>query len=463
MGRILGPFSKLPISTLRISPIGLSLKSDGGWRLITHLSYPPGNSVNSYIDPELSTVTYTSLDNILEKISELKAPVKLSKMDVKSAFRLLIISPADFDLLGIQFEGEFYINKCLPFGCSIACNLFEKFATFLQWVVEIRTGLSSLDHYLDDFIFMGGADTNNCMTLMSTFKEVCSELGVPVAENKTMGPTTVLPFLGFIIDTELMMILIPPDKLAKLKSQLIPMLSRKKVTLKELESVTGLMSFCSKAIPSSRAFIRRFYDLMTCARQPYHKIRLNQEVKSDINLWLEFLDNFNGQVFFPENLWTSNETLQLFTDSSGNPELGCGAYFQGSWAQFRWPESWRGLPLLGNMALLEFIPVVLAMFIWADSFKNKKIIFHIDNMALVSIVNKRSSKDKSVMKIMRPFVLLTMLNNLQFKATYIEGTKNKIADALSRFQMLRFRTLAPTASSTQTEIPQKFLSLISSI
>jgi hypothetical protein len=40
-------------------------------------------------------------------------------------------------------------------------------------------------------------------------------------------------------------------------------------------------------------------------------------------------------VFSPEKDWISNETLKLFTDSSGNPELGCGVYFNGLWAQLR--------------------------------------------------------------------------------------------------------------------------------
>ena len=49
LGRMLGPFSNLPISNLRISPIGLVAKPDGGLRLITNCSAPEGNSVNSYI------------------------------------------------------------------------------------------------------------------------------------------------------------------------------------------------------------------------------------------------------------------------------------------------------------------------------------------------------------------------------------------------------------------------------
>jgi hypothetical protein len=123
-------------------------------------------------------------------------------------------------------------------------------------------------------------------------------------------------------------------------------------------------------------------------------------------------------VFSQEKDWISNETLKLFTDSSGNPELGCGVYFNGLWAQLRWP--WRNSHLMKNMSFLEMVPVVLAMFLWVTSLENKKILFYIDSNALVSIVNKRSSKDTWIMKMIRPFVLITMKNNVQFKAIHIE-------------------------------------------
>jgi hypothetical protein len=50
-------------------------------------------------------------------------------------------------------------------------------------------------------------------TLMNTFINVCYELGVPIAENKTVGPSNIITFLGFIIDTVLMMFRIPEEKL----------------------------------------------------------------------------------------------------------------------------------------------------------------------------------------------------------------------------------------------------------
>ena len=52
------------------------------------------------------------------------------KKNIKSAFRLLNIYPGDFDLLGITFSDEYYIDKCMPMDCSISCSTFENFSTF---------------------------------------------------------------------------------------------------------------------------------------------------------------------------------------------------------------------------------------------------------------------------------------------------------------------------------------------
>ena len=167
---------------------------------------------------------------------------------------------------------------------------------------------------------------------MDGFISLAIKIGVPLAENKTTGPTTVLRYLGFEMDTLLMMIRIPQEKIDKLRSMIQPIILKKKVKVKHLESLTDLMAFCSKALPSSRAFIRRFYDILASikVKKPYYKVQINNEMKCDPQLWLQFLENFNGVVYFPEKEWVSNETLQLFTDSTGCEYLGCGAYAEGN-------------------------------------------------------------------------------------------------------------------------------------
>lgn len=56
LGRIAGPFSAPPYPNLHTSPVGLVPKSDGGWRLITHISHPQGSSINDGISPQFCSV-----------------------------------------------------------------------------------------------------------------------------------------------------------------------------------------------------------------------------------------------------------------------------------------------------------------------------------------------------------------------------------------------------------------------
>ena len=138
---MLGPFENQHISNFGVSPVGLTPKDHGTWRLTTNLSQPLGNSVNDFIDPELCQVKQSSLDNVITMISNLGPNAWDGKIDLKSAFGLLIVPPSDFDLLGINFEGKFYIDKCLPMGCCLSCSLFEKCSSFFQqWPLSRRRG-----------------------------------------------------------------------------------------------------------------------------------------------------------------------------------------------------------------------------------------------------------------------------------------------------------------------------------
>ena len=57
------------------------------------------------------------------------------------------------------------------------------------------------------------------------------QISVPLAENKTVGPTNVVKCLGFVIDVVLMMIRIPQQKIDKLKLLLQPCFIKWKLML----------------------------------------------------------------------------------------------------------------------------------------------------------------------------------------------------------------------------------------
>ena len=67
--------------------------------------------------------------------------------------------------------------------------------------------------------------------------------------------------------------------------------------------------------------------------------------------------------------------------------------------------------------------------------KNHCILFFTDNEALVSVINKQSSKDRYAMIMVRHLMLKCLQFNILFRVKHIAGKRNVLADFLSRLQV----------------------------
>ena len=184
---------------------------------------------------------------------------------------------------------------------------FETLSTFLEWVVTTRVGSGHICHYVDDFLFIGRANakgSQSCHGMLSSFVAMCKDLGVPLAEDKTVNPTTKLT--------------VPKDKLPVLNAKISAALTSNKITLRELQSLIGSLSIVCRAVSPGRAFLRRLIDLLLSVKKPWYLlIRLTIRAKEDLHMWQVFLCNFNGRTIIPEQFWLLNDDVQLYTDSSG--------------------------------------------------------------------------------------------------------------------------------------------------
>lgn len=453
-GRVAGPWSYPPFGNLRISPLGLvPKKQTGQYRLIHHLSYPEGQSLNDFIDPKLCSVQYTTFDEAIQMVQNLGQSCLLGKADIKSAFRLLPVSPHDFDQLGFKFQNQVYFDKSMPFGCSISCATFEAFGKCLEFVVKRRNTLGSLIRYLDDFLFGGKQGSDHCKLMMIAFEKAMADLGVPVAGEKTEGPKTVIVFLGLELDSVQMVVRIPMSKVTELGEKIRDMLKKQRVTLRVMQSLIGSLNFACRAIIPGRPFCRRLINSIRGLSKPHHHLRITKNIKRDLAMWLEFFDRFNGTSVFHNRFWVSNVDIQLFTDSAAGWGLGFGIFFSGKWMCAVWPDEWHESGLTKDITVLELFPLLVSLHIWGQEFHNKKLRFMCDNMAVVSIVNTMTSKSDTVMVLLRAFTLKCLELNLWVEASHVEGVKNAITDSLSRLQMTRFRQLAPGADLVAAEMP----------
>ena len=145
------------------------------------------------------------------------------------------------------------------------------------------------------------------------------------------------------------------------------------------------------------------------------------------------MNTWNGISLFWESR-RSNPDIQIWSDASGS--WGCGALSQGKWFQLQWTTPLKSL----SIAHKERIPIVIAGFVWSKQWAASIVQFITDNEAVATILNKLYCWD---MGLLRCLVFCAAKYNFWFTGVHTPGTKNTLADALSRNKVVLFRSQAP--------------------
>ena len=192
------------------------------------LSAPEDASINDGIRKELCSLTYVSIDAVVDSILALGRGALVAKVDVMQAYHNVPVHPEDRHLLAVRWKDELFIDKVLPFGLRSAPLIFTALADALQWIVEEK-GVKYVWHYLDDFITVGPPASEVCAANLNIIEEVCKHTGMPLEAGKREGPATTIQFLGMELDTDAMVIRLPKDKLEQLRKLLADWKGRKAV------------------------------------------------------------------------------------------------------------------------------------------------------------------------------------------------------------------------------------------
>ena len=448
LGRIAGPFDSVPFDDMVFSPLGLQPKKDPGkFRVIHHLSYPKGSSVNDGIPRECATVKYATVTQAIKFILRFGQGCFLAKTDIKSAFRIVPVHPSNYHLLGFTWRDKYYYDRCLPMGCSSSCYIFEAFSTSLEWIIRQKVPNVAILHILDDFLFIGYS-YQDCYHALTIFQNLCIEIGVPLAPEKTLGPLQAMSFAGIYLDTVDMSASLPEDKITKFLGYIDQLIALKSATLKQVQSVTGMLNFACAVVEPARAFSRRLYDITIGITQPHHHIKITKSVREDLYVWRTFLLSYNRKCFFLDHNFLSQDLLRFYTDSSST--IGFGGVFGTHWFYGLWSEQCLRL----NIALLEIYPIYLALVFWGKLLANKCVMIMSDNQAVVHILNNFTSKDPVIMIIVRLIVLTCMQNNIFIRSQHLPGKSNILPDLLSRNQVQRARQMFPFMDPLPAQVPQ---------
>ena len=451
LGRIAGPFNTIEESGLEsviVSPIGLVPKSTGGFRVIHHLSYPRGEGINAFISDEFSRVSYARFDDALRILASYGPHSKMAKVDVKSAYRLLPMRTEDFKYLGFHIEGKLFIEKMAPMGARGSARQWEAFGHIWEWLIKQQKHFKGATiRYLDDLMVITPPEDNNSHRALEIVENLCEDIGLPLATEKTVPPTTQITFLGITIDSSSQTISVPEGKVADIKTELTKLQQKRNVKVRKILSLAGSLSFMTRAIPAGRPFLRRMFDGVK-GKEKHRWTLVTEGIKLDIQTWLDFLDGYNGSTKFPPLVRATPPEIDIYTDAS---LAGYGIVCDKQWVMETFPSFDDPQP---SMTWRELYPILVAVYVFENKLKDKKVCFHTDNSGVFHILHKLSSDKTEIMDLVRPLTLQCLKLNIMICTKFVPTQYNIWADPISRISPQIFLKRAPWAEPSPLQIPE---------
>ena len=231
LGRKAGPFNQLPFATYVRLPMGIVTKkcSDSvKYHIIHDLSWPPRDSINDHIDPDLYHCIYASFDQAVFLIKKQGVGTLMAKLDLGDAFKHILVHPKDWPLLCSSWDilqadssvlQQYYIDLFLPFGLCSSPAIFNHYANALEFAMQAN-GIQDLLHYLDNYFTAGPTGTGDCLCNINTMVQVCRDLGFAMNPAKVTVPSSVTNFLSIDIDSCQGVTHIDPEHLQSITQEL---------------------------------------------------------------------------------------------------------------------------------------------------------------------------------------------------------------------------------------------------
>lgn len=430
LGRVAGPFDDVPFTDgFVVSPLNTVPKRDSDERrVIVDLSWPCGTSVNDGIPSdsflgEPISLTYPTIDSIVDAVISLGPGCLLYKRDLKKAYRQFPVDPRDYHLLGYTWDNQFYFDTVLTMGLRSAAMACQRSTSAVSWISR-RQG-RSLFNYLDDFIGVSPPSTAN--TDFQALGELLASLGLQESSQKSCSPSPVMICLGVQLDTNNFTLSVSSERLCEIEHLLEQWLTKRTATKTALQSLVGKLVFVSKCVRQSRVFIARILALLGKLRHNHHHANLTAEFRKDLVWWRRFLREYNGVSMINIAQWTSPDEV-FSTDAC---LAGCGGVCDGQYFHAVFPPFISAQTL--DISSLELLTIVVALKLWGARWAGLRITVRCDNEAAVTVVNTGRCRNPFMNSCLREICYFAAIYEFEVRAMHVPGVSNHLADLLSRW------------------------------
>ena len=123
--------------------------------------------------------------------------------------------------------------------------------------------------------------------------------------------------------------------------------------------------------------------------------------------------------------------------------------YENEWIQAEWDDAFASK----DIDFKEGFAIIAAACTWGNKWTGRRIVFVTDNKPITQIWDSGTTPTPDTMALVRKLFLTAVRHQFSVAFKHISGHYNAIADAISRFQMHKFRELHPSAAEHPTPIP----------
>ena len=437
LGTLIGPLvtSPFPLHKTGILPMSTRPKKNTSKRrIILDLSWPPeGNLVNSGIPKDTFVrvpcrLVYPMVELLCKRAASLKQQgvekIYAWKKDMDRAFKQIPLDPVSWAALGMWWEGALFFDKTAVMGCRSAPYI-------CQWTTNfIRHVLANIEYvvfnYIDDFMSLDAYE-NACRSYIA-LGNLLRDLGVHVAEEKSVFQTQIIEFLGVLYDFVQMTISLPEEKMVEIKQLLRIWLKKKDMTVKQLQKLVGKLQFAACCVCAGRVFMNRMYD-MICEMQEGQIYNVPRQVWQDVRWWHKYMKEYDGKSI----MWLVQKQAEQNYFTTDACLVGAGGMCQGSYYHkkfLQWLfDKYENIHIMH----LEMLAIITGLKVLGQHLYGKKFMIGCDNQAVVNIINAGRSRDQLLQDMLQELMYCLAKLDAELVAQFLPGKSNHVSDMLSRY------------------------------
>jgi hypothetical protein len=372
----------------------------------------------------------------------------LWKSDIAEAYRLCPLHPAWQIKQAIRVGSEYYVDRRLLFGSSGSPAIFISFNSLVSWIAKNKRDIPFLTTYLDD---SSGCAWSDDLAFYSPFNrylpspqvrllQLWDELGIPHKEKKQLnGPS--LPIIGIQVDANALSYTLPDEARAHLVGELVEWTNPKGLRrpVRRWQQLAGWFNWALNVYPLLRPALSNVYYKLRQAKNPNSSIWVNNDVRDDLRWALNKIEASTGLLLLDSVSWSPDTaSFTIYCDAC---PTGMGFWYPALDIGFhsKTPPD----PCDGLIFYFEALCVLCALLdAHTRSSVPSRFVLYTDNLNTVDIFNSLNALPE-YNGILRAAVDLLYEGNHDLRVLHVPGAQNAVADALSRAEFERAKSLRP--------------------